>query len=119
MTADRLEKIMSGLPVDCRVRVFVPGIGDLEITGVSTMGQIATVRPKVADIPIRSRRAMAEDARPTLSLAGALLIADSHAQIDDVLEYVALRVLAAAVRAAQIHTADQCSAHEVRSDSHD
>jgi hypothetical protein len=53
-------------------------------------------------------------ARPskTMDLEFALKIADSHAQIDDVLEYVALRVLASAVRAAQIHTADRCSSDE-------
>lgn len=47
-----------------------------------------------------------------MTLDFALKIADSHAQVDDVLEYRALAVLAAAVRAAQVHTADRCSSDE-------
>jgi hypothetical protein len=48
MTAAELLKIMANIireQGDRRVCVFVPGIGDIEIRGVTTMGQIATVPP--------------------------------------------------------------------------
>lgn len=41
MTADELEKICSGMDHgDRRMKVFVPFVGDLDITGVTTCGQI-------------------------------------------------------------------------------
>lgn len=48
MTSAELEKIMADLTRergDRRVCVFVPGIGDLEIRGVTTNGQITTFAP--------------------------------------------------------------------------
>lgn len=54
------------------------------------------------------------DTHTHMTLDFALKVADIHAKVDDVLEYRALAVLAAAVRAAQVHTADRCSSDETR-----
>lgn len=49
MKASQLEKLLADLTRergDRTVCVFVPGLGDLEIRGLTTVGQIGTVAPR-------------------------------------------------------------------------
>jgi len=42
VNVEKLIELLNTLPRDMRVMVFVPGIGDLHIRGVTSMGQIGT-----------------------------------------------------------------------------